>query len=84
MYNDHDFNLDLLRGMNAIIISMNDEDAYSEWIFTCPDCVTEDDFEDMADDQYTMNECIKEFMRIYKKYSKYGLFVNNRLFNTGD
>lgn len=43
MYNDKDFNFDLLKGMNAIMISMNNEDAYNLWIYTFPDCADDDE-----------------------------------------
>ena len=75
MYNDKDFNLDLIRGMNAIMISMNNEDAYMEWICTVPDECTDDDLESICEDADLFKETIHEFMRIFRKYSSDGLFI---------
>lgn len=81
MYNDKDFNLDLIKGMNAIMISMNDESAYMEWINTVPDCATEDDFEYICEDADLFKETIHEFVRIFNKYIKSGLFIQTTVGN---
>lgn len=75
MYSDKEFNLDLIKGMHAIMLSMNDERAYMEWINTIPDNATSDDFEYICEEADLFKEAIHEFMRIFQKYCKDGLFI---------
>lgn len=82
MYNDKEYNYDLIKGMNAIIISMNDERAYEEWIWTVPDQPTESDFQYIADEPILFEETINEFIRIFNKYIKYGLFIQTTVADT--
>lgn len=81
MYDDKDFNLDLIKGMNAIMICMNDERAYMEWINTVPDCATDDDFEYICENADLFKETVHEFVRICNEYLKYGLFIQTEVEN---
>lgn len=58
----------LLIKLHSIMICMNDENAYMEWIVTVPDEPTREDFEDIAQDDKFFNEVLKEFMRIFNEY----------------
>lgn len=79
MYNDIQFNVNLISGMNAIMVSMNDERAYMEWINTVPDDCTDDDIIFICEQPDLFKETITEFMRIFKKYSKYGLSIETKV-----
>lgn len=58
--------------MHQVMLSMNNEDAYYEWIYTMPDEPTEEDFEYYAENAY--GEIIEEFCHILLKYSGPGLY----------
>lgn len=80
MYSDKEYRKDLIVGMNAIMISMNNEDAYSEWIFTVPDDVDSDELEEISQDDELFEECVREFLRIFRKYNRDGLYVLDKLY----
>ena len=80
MYFDKRYRKDLIVGMNAIMISMNNEDAYCEWIFTVPDEVDEDELEEISQDDELFEECVREFLRIFRKYNRDGLYVLDKLY----
>lgn len=75
MYTSREYNTDLIKGMNAIMISMNNENAYLEWINTVPDEPTEDDFEFIAETPDLFQATIHEFVRITRKYLSDGLYI---------
>lgn len=58
----------LLIKLHSIMICMNDENAYMEWIVTVLDEPTREDFEDIARDDKFFNEVLEEFMRIFNEY----------------
>lgn len=80
MYFDKEYRKDLIVGMNAIMISMNNEDAYCEWIFTVPDDVDSDELEEISQDDELFEECVREFLRIFRKYNRDGLYVLDKLY----
>lgn len=63
--------------MHETMLSMNNEDAYFEWIYTMPDEPTDDDFMWFVenDDEYT--ELRDVFDELYNKYRKDGLYRPN-------
>lgn len=64
----------LISAMNEVMRAMNNEDAYMEWIYTCPDEASESDILDIAQSDEMMKDCEKEFFRIIKQYGDDGLF----------
>lgn len=80
MYSNKEYRKDLIVGMNAIMISMNNEDAYCEWIFTVSDEVDEDELEEISQDDELFDECVREFLRIFRKYNRDGLYVLDKLY----
>lgn len=81
MYSNYDYRKDLIVGMNAIVIAMNNEEAYyNHWIYIVPDCCTEEDLEDIAGYEDSFNEVVSLFMRLCKTYLVDGLYIDEKLF----
>lgn len=78
--------IELLKAMHTIVYDFNHENAYMRWINLVPDCPSEDDFADMAEDDEDMENAVKLFFRLIERYGKYGLVVqgdwNQREFKT--
>ena len=60
--------VELLSKLHSIVINMNDERAYDEWIVTVPDEATEEDFKSIAQDNWFFEEVLIEFMKIFRRY----------------
>jgi hypothetical protein len=59
----------LLMTLHDIVLNMNDENAYDEWIRDdIPDCPSEKDFEEIALDDDFFDEVLEDFIRIFKIY----------------
>jgi len=59
----------LLMTLHDIILNMNDEIAYDEWIRDdIPDEPSWEDFEEIALDDEFFNEVLEDFIRIFKTY----------------
>lgn len=70
-----------LRSMNTIIKSMNDESAYSAWIWIIPDGVDDDELMEIAEeDEETFEDACKLFAELVKKYMKYGLYIDGKVY----
>lgn len=67
--------IELLKAMHTIVCDFNHENAYMRWINLVPDCPSEEDFADMAEDDEDMEDAVKLFFRLIEKYGKYGLVV---------
>ena len=80
MYSDKDYRLDLIRGMNALIISMNNEEAYARWIYLVPDEATDEDLQEIAEDDELFDDAITLFCKLFNCYIKDGLFILNKLY----
>ena len=68
--------IELLKAMHTIVCDFNHENAYMRWINLVPDCPSEDDFADMAEDDGDMESAVKLFFALINHYGKYGLCVN--------
>ena len=68
-------NLKNVKDMHTIICNMNDERAYHTWIYTMPDCPSEEDFEDFAHDQSSYNDLAATFKRIVNRFRHAGLYL---------
>lgn len=53
-----------LKAMHTLMCNANDESIYMSWVYTMPDCPTEEDFVDIAMDDEQYNECFDVFARL--------------------
>ena len=61
-----------LKAMHELMCEANDEYIYMSWIYTMPDCPTEEDFEFIAIGDERYNECFDKFVKlIAKKGNRY-------------
>lgn len=73
-----------LKSMNTIIKSMNDESAYTSWIYIIPDEADDDELREIAEeDEESFKEAVHAFMGIMNKRLKYGLYIDNTLYIDG-
>lgn len=56
-----------LKAMHTLMSEANDENIYLSWIYTMPDCPSEEDFKDIAIDDESYNECFDKFVRLIAK-----------------
>ena len=53
-----------LKAMHTLMLEANDEGIYISWIYTMPDCPSDEDFESIAIDDKQYNECFDKFVRL--------------------
>ena len=56
-----------LKAMHELMCNVNDENIYMTWIYIMPDGATEDDFEFIASDDESYNECFDLFVKLIAK-----------------
>lgn len=71
---------DLISSMNCIVTNLNNEDAYSQWIYIVPDCADADDFQSIAEDEELFVDAINSFKDIIHCYLKDGIYINKKLY----
>ena len=72
-----------LRSMNTIIKSMNDESAYNAWIYIIPDGADDDELMEIAEeDEDSFKDACNLFVKLVKKYMKYGLYIDGKVYGT--
>ena len=59
-----------LKAMHEMVLNIDDENYYMNWIYTVPDCPSEYDFEDIAEDVEMYNEVEELFKRLIVKAIK--------------
>lgn len=70
-----------LRSMNTIIKSMNDESAYTSWIYIIPDEADDDELREIAEeDEESFKDACNLFAKLVKKYMKYGLYIEGEVY----
>lgn len=62
-----DSRINQLKAMHQLMLEANDESIYMSWIYTMPDCPSEEDFESIAVDDEQYNECFDKFIRLIAK-----------------
>lgn len=80
--------LSAIVAMNTMVLNMNDEDAYYEWIHVVPDCASEYDFIDLAendegtDTNESFDEAVVLFKKLWGKYAdeKGGLYIGGKVY----
>lgn len=72
---------ELVKAMNTIVMALNHEGAYYDrWIYIVPDCATDGDFLDIAEDGELFADAISCFGGIMKDYSNSGIYIGNKLY----
>ena len=74
MAKDFDNRVENIKLMHETMLCMNNEDAYDTWIWTMPDCPTEEDFAWFAEDEDEYNELYGTFFRILNRYINDGFY----------
>lgn len=70
-----------LKSMNTIIQSMNDENAYSNWIWLIPDGADDDELREIVEeDDETFEDACKLFTRLIVNYMKYGMYIDGKVY----
>ena len=69
--------VDDLKAMDRLMRSMNNEEAFMNWIVIFPDGATEEDYADIAEDEEQFEECVLEFLSVMKRYMKDGLCLDS-------
>lgn len=70
-----------LKSMNTIIESMNDESAYTSWIYIIPDEADDDELREIAEeDDESFRDACNLFAKLVKKYMKYGLYIDGKVY----
>lgn len=59
-----------LKAMHEMILNIDDEGYYMTWICTVPDCPSEYDFEDIAENVESYNEIEELFKKLIVKAIK--------------
>lgn len=60
---------EMLKSLHEIMMNMNNEDAYDEWIVCgVPDGATDEDFTEIAEDKEEWLYMVKLFASIYNQY----------------
>lgn len=75
---DFDNRVENVKLMHETMICMNHEGAYMTWIYTMPDCPTEWDIEEFANDKKAYCDLWEIFFRIIARYGNGGLFAPTR------
>lgn len=72
---------EILKSIDTIIKSMNDESAYTAWIHIIPDEADDDELQEIAEeDDETFGDACKLFAKLVMKYMKYGLYVDGEVY----
>lgn len=80
--------LNSIIAMNIMVCNMNDESAYSSWIYLVPDCANEDDFIDFAqndegtEENKLFDEAAELFKNLWEKYAaeNKGLYIAGKTY----
>lgn len=67
-------NLEKIKMMHQVMMYMNDDNAYWEWVCIVPDCPDESDFEDISNDPKEMKEAETLFKALLGEFGVSGLF----------
>lgn len=71
----------VVRSMHTLILELNNEDAYEEWISVAvPDCPCDEDYEFIAEDEDCFVTTVNAFKRIWKTYISDGLFIGKDVY----
>ena len=73
---------ELLKAMNTIVKSLNNEEAYyGDWIYIVPDEADDEELQEIAfEDEETFVDAVKSFKRCMKHYLKDGFYIADNLY----
>ena len=66
--NTPEMRFNLLKAMHDYIRFIDDERAYMTWIYEVPDCPSDEDFRDIAEDQEMWEDVCELFSNLIKEY----------------
>lgn len=67
----------VIKSMDTLARALNNEEFYyGHWINIVPDCATEEDYEDLASDDYTdlFSDAVRVFINHFNEYAQDGGF----------
>ena len=70
---------EIMKAMHTLVMAMNNEDAYLEWIMTVPDEASEDDLMDIATDDELFAEACAAFKSAVRDYGKDGFYIDKKV-----
>lgn len=72
---------ELVKSMNTIVTALNNEEPYYQrWIYIVPDCASDEDFRDIAEDEELFKDTVDCFKGIMKDYLKDGIYIDKTLY----
>ena len=71
---------ELMKSMHNVICAMNNEEAYFRWVYIVPDCPTDEDLQDIAEDDEEFEEVCMFFRELVAEYSPDGFYVGRKTF----
>ena len=67
--------------MNTIVTALNNEEPYYQrWIDIVPDCASDEDFRDIAENEELFKDTVDCFKGIMKDYLKDGIYIDRALY----
>lgn len=70
---------EIMKAMHTLVMAMNNEDAYMEWIMTVPDEASDDDLMDIATDDELFAEACTAFKSTMQEYGGDGFYIDKRV-----
>ena len=70
---------EIMKSMHTIICAMNNEDAYSSWIYIVPDEASDDDLMDIATDDELFADACAAFKSAMQEYSADGFYIDKKV-----
>lgn len=67
-----------MKAMHSIVCSLNNEEAYYEWIYLVPDQASDEDLFDIAEDDDMFKEACETFRNIMSEYATDGFYINKK------
>lgn len=72
---EFDKRIDFLESMHNIMLHLNDEDAYMQWVELVPDEPDAEDFSFIASGDVEFEDAIQWYKTLTKEYMKYGIDI---------
>ncbi len=71
----------IVKSMDTIVKSLNDEEAYyHHWIYLVPDEASDDEFEYIAKNAKLFSETVRLFLLLMKVYGDSGMYITGSLY----
>ena len=69
---------EIMKSMHTIICAMNNEDAYSSWIYIVPDEASDNDLMDIATDDELFADACSAFKSAMQEYGADGFYIDKK------